>query len=304
MKQLLRKICVRLTDPVFYRKRTRDLIRGFRSFGHAESSKAQVLLRGVRRAVIVVAHPDDEVFCSGLICEMKHQGVFVRVLCLTKGEGGPLGGHAREDLGRVRSEEMKRACDVLGVDELVFLGHIDPEGRGYKVYAPEVSVETLAEQLSPHLADADLLLSHGSGGEYWHPAHLLVHGAVRESLIRRGEEGPSWLSFSARLPDHPLPELVNWDDPAFFTFDGTRYERTRLRALDCHHTQLGLFSKFASGEHGDFIRYTAREAYALQRRGRKLEIPEAADESESDRNEPARGEGEHAQARAEVHPRR
>lgn len=302
--KLIRKICTRLTDPVFYRKRFRNLLRGFRSFGDAESARAQEILGGVRRVVVFVAHPDDEVFCSGLICELKQRGVFVRVLCLTKGEGGPLGGHAREELGKVRAEEMRGACDALGVDELVFLGHIDPEGRGYKVYAPEVSVETLSEQIGGHLADIDLVISHGSGGEYWHPAHLLVHGAVKDAVARRGEAAPSWLSFSARLSDHPLPELVNWDDPALFTFDGSRYERARLRALNCHRTQLGLFSKFASGDHVDFIRYTAREAYALQHRGAALQIPETADESKGDRDHPRRGESEHAESGAEVRPGR
>ncbi len=70
---------------------------------------------------------------------------------------------------------------------------------------------------------------------------------MRVALPGTEGEGPSWLSFSARRPDHPLQELVNWDDAAFLTLDGTRYERVRLRALDCHHTQLGLFSKFAHG---------------------------------------------------------
>ncbi len=76
---------------------------------------------------------------------------------------------SRESLGRVRAEEMKRACEILAVDELIFLGHVDPEGKGYKVFAPEVSAADLAAQLRPHLAGFDLVVSHGSSGEYWHP---------------------------------------------------------------------------------------------------------------------------------------
>ena len=290
--KLLRKICVRLTDPVFYRKRFRGLLRGFRSFEEAKAPRSLAQLGEVGLAVVVVAHPDDEVFCSGLICEMKEQDVRVRVLCLTKGEGGPCGSHPREELGRIRAEEMMESCNVLGVDELVFLGHIDPVGRGFKVFAPEVAATDLASQLLPHLSATDLVVSHGSGGEYWHPAHLLVFEAVKEAVARLEEDAPTWLTFSARQPDYPLPELVNWDDPAFLTFDGMGHERTRLRALNCHRTQLGLFSKFASGEHDDFIRLTAREAYALHHRGRSLatsKIPEAADEGESERDH--RGEG-------------
>lgn len=289
--KLLRKICERLTDPVFYRKRTRLFLRGFRSFEDGAHSRSLAQLGEVGLAVVVVAHPDDEVFCSGLICELKRQGVRVRVLCLTKGEGGPAGDHPREALGRIRADEMKASCDVLGVDELVFLGHIDPVGRGFKVFAPEVSAADLASQILPHFDRADLAVSHGSSGEYWHPAHLLVFEAVGEAVSRLGGGAPTWLTFAARQADHPLPELINWDDPAFLTLEGQRHEKTRLRALDCHRTQLGLFSKFASGDHADFIRLTSREAYALQHRGRSLapgagasQIPETADESEGQRD--------------------
>lgn len=281
--QLLRKISQRLTDPIFYRKRTREFLRGFRGAPSPEEPPALGEIQQLRRAVIVVAHPDDEVFCSGLICELKAQGARVAVLCLTRGEGGPSGDHAREDLGRVRSEEMRRACDVLAVDDLVFLGHIDPVGKGFKVFAPEVSAEDLAKQLRPHLAGCDLVVSHGSSGEYWHPAHLLVFEAVKLAVAAPGGEGATWITFAASQPDHPLPELVNWDDPPFLKLDANRHERTRLRALDCHRTQLGLFSKFAQGNHADFIRLTAKEAYGLQRRGR-LQIPEPPDEGEGQRD--------------------
>lgn len=297
--QLLRKICERLTDPVFYRKRFRGVLRGFRSFADAEGPFRSGRFGGISSIVVVVAHPDDEVFCSGLICEVKEHGANVRVLCLTKGEGGPCGGHPREALGRVRAEEMKRACDVLAVDELIFLGHLDPEGKGYKVFAPEVAPVDLADQLRPHLAGCDLVVSHGSSGEYWHPAHLLVFEAVGAALPEAEGEGPSWLSFSARRPDHPLPELVNWDDAAFLTLDGTRHERVRLRALDCHHTQLGLFSKFAHGDHGDFIRFTAIETYGLQHRGRGLQIPETADEGEGERDHRGDARAEISRGKAE-----
>lgn len=248
------------------------LLRRFRSFKD-EAEEKESLFQGILQAVVIVAHPDDEVFCSGLICELVQEGVKVRVLCLTKGEGGPRGDYAREVLGEVRAEEMKRSCDVLGVSDLIFLGHVDPEGRGYKVLAPEIPPEKLANQLKRYLEDADLIVSHGSSGEYWHPAHLLVYEALKcmfeDAPI---ENDPAWLTFSARRLDHRLPELVNWDDPAHFTFDGSRYERQRLRALDCHRTQLGLFSKFASGDHADFIRFTALECYALKRRSKRNQL--------------------------------
>lgn len=275
--KLAQKICQRITDPVFYRKVTRDFIRSFRSFNDQEKPQQLKRLPDLQRVVVVVAHPDDEVFCSGLICELKHRGAHISVLCLTRGEGGPCRGYAREELGEIRSAEMEKSCGELGIDELVFLGHIDPVAREFKVFAPDVSVEELALQIRDHIARADLVLSHGSSGEYWHPAHLLVFGAVRQVIDALGAESPTWMTFFARQIGHPLPDLVNWDDPAFLRVDNTPHQEVRRRALECHHSQLGLFGKFAGGDHGDFIRLTARETYALQKWG---EIPITSPESD------------------------
>jgi len=222
------------------------------------------------RAVVVVAHPDDEVFCSGLICELKLFGCHVTVLCLTRGEGGPCAGFSREAIGEVRSAEMEESCAELGVDDLVFLGHIDPFAKGSGALAPDVSAEVLARQLRVHLEGADLVLSHGSDGEYRHPAHLLVFGAVKTFFESTNESAPAWMTFLARRIGHPLPGLVNWNDPAFLRIDSTPYEDSRRRSLECHRSQLGVFARFAGGNYEDFIRFTSCETYALRRwaRGR------------------------------------
>ena len=275
----LQKICQRITDTLFRRGGTRGLTRGFRSDDDAKKPLQLEHFADLGRAVVVVAHPDDEVFCSGLICALKHLGCHVTVLCLTRGEGGPCDGFPREELGEIRSGEMQESCDELGVDELVFLGHLDPLAKGSKVYAPDVSVEALALQICEYLEGADLVLSHGSSGEYWHPAHLLVFGAVKQVIDSIGEPTPTWMTFLARQLGHPLPNLVNWDDPAFLRVDNTSYQDARRRSLECHRSQLGLFGRFAGGDHRDFIRLTAREAYALQKWG-DLQVAEAADKGE------------------------
>jgi len=278
--KLVQKICQRITDPIFYRKRTRDLIRGFRSFDDVGLQMLLDNFTDLNHAVVVVAHPDDEAFCSGLICELKHLRCRVTVLCLTRGEGGPCEGFSREELGQIRSVEMQKSCDELGVDELVFLGHIDPIAKGFKVYAPDVSVEALARQIRVYIEGADLVLSHGSSGEYWHPAHLLVFGAVKQVIDSIGATSPTWMTFLARQIGHPLPDLVNWDDPAFLRVDNAPHQDSRRRSLECHRSQLGLFGRFAGGDHRDFIRLTVREAYALQKWG-DLQVAETADKGKS-----------------------
>jgi LmbE family N-acetylglucosaminyl deacetylase len=264
--QLLRKIWQRAGDPVFYRKRFRDLARRFRTFEDRPRITSLEELGETRRVVLFVAHPDDETFCSGLICGLVDRGSEITVLCLTRGEGGPTGGGTREELGQVREREMREACDHLGIAELVFLDHVDPVADGFRVFAPAVSPEALAEQISPRLDSADLVISHGSGGEYWHPAHLLVHEAAAIAMARRSET--PWLTFLARDPRHALSRLVNWDDPVHLRLDVAEMAERRWEALSRHQSQLGLFGRFADGEPREFIEKTPSESYSLRQPGR------------------------------------
>ena len=189
MKEVLRKIWQRSIDPVFYRKKCRDFCRRFRQFDDSPQLTDWRDLGEVRRATVVVAHPDDETFCSGLISSLAGEGVEVDVVCLTRGEGGPTGGESRATLGARREEEMRSACAILGVSQVKFLGYIDPTAKGYRVFAPSVSAADLSIELQDYLVDSDLILSHGSSGEYWHPAHLLVFDAIDRILTGRGLRG-------------------------------------------------------------------------------------------------------------------
>lgn len=258
------KVAHRLADPVFYRKSFYQLLRIFRQFKDAPLMISQDDLNSIKRALVVVAHPDDETFCSGIISALKANGSEVTLICVTRGEGGPTGGAKREDLGAIREKEMMAACEALSIDQIFFLDHVDPVGGAYRVYAPDVSAGRLAEEISSHSDQVDLVISHGSSGEYWHAAHLLVHAAVRNLVGAKGSESPPWITFLARDADHLLPHLLNEDDEADLRFDGSAFHSQRLEALNSHQTQLGLFKRFAGGTTDDFVRSTSVESYCLQ----------------------------------------
>lgn len=244
---------------MFYRKRTRDLIRHLKNFKDSPEALA-ASEESWKTAAVIVAHPDDETFCSGLICEFAACGIEVNVLCLTKGEGGPTGGLDRSELGEARAAEMQSACDKLGVSKLEFLNHIDPVAGEHRVYAPDVSYTELADQISPLINGADLIVSHGSCGEYWHPAHLLVFDAVYE-LTKALPAKFDWLTFLARQPQHEIPRIVNWDDDATHVLDVSKHLSTREQALACHQSQLALFGRFADGDYKNFVEKTSTESY-------------------------------------------
>lgn len=80
------------------------------------------------RLMCVVAHPDDECFAfGGALLLAKEAGWQTYVLCMTDGQAATNRGTSADaaDLGRMRREEFRRSCVVLGVDRHELLGYQD-----------------------------------------------------------------------------------------------------------------------------------------------------------------------------------
>ena len=220
--------------------------------------------------MVVVAHPDDEAFCSGWLCRLAEQGVEIRVLCLTRGEGKAIPGLSREEIGRVRSREMENACAILGVREVRFLDYEDPTAWEYRTFAPKVSLTGLAEALIQHLSlfQPGLVITHGCAGEYGHPAHMLANSAALRAArqLRPSLRQPLFVATTnAWHPDHSIPAILNREDRAHLQHHSTPAQnQRRLLALQAHRTQWEVFEKFAGGTLRDFIDRTAIENYRLR----------------------------------------
>ena len=195
----------------------------------------------------LVAHPDDEtILCGGALALLSGQGLEVHVAALTRGEGGEAGEPplcARSELGTVRARELAEAAAHLGVRGLHFLGYVDPEvGPGDTLSAPAHTPAVLAGQITALVAEtqAAVVLTHGSNGEYGHPAHQLMHQITRAACAAGAR--PLWLyTFAASFPAHPYPRLTNADDAADVVIDVRAVlDRKEAAALN-HATQTPLF---------------------------------------------------------------
>lgn len=206
--------------------------------------------------------------CGGTLARLATQGVAVHVLSLTRGEGGEAGEPprcSRAELGGVREQEMRCAVEKLGVRTLTFLGYVDPEvGPGDTLFAPEADFDTLVGQIADAIRrlGPDAVLSHGTNGEYGHPAHKLTHTATKQAVISLsaspGFRVPPLYSFSAIYPAHPYPRLANADDPADAVIDVTAFLDQKEAAALCHVTQNALFVRRRSQQAGR--RISVREA--------------------------------------------
>ena len=129
--------------------------------------------------VLLHAHPDDEaIFTGGTIARLSARGHRVVVIFATSGE---LGLGAGPGLAERRRNEAHEACELLGVDRVVFLDHQDSgmfQGRdlpwgaftGVKVDVAADHVAAIAEG-----ERADALVTYDARGVYGHPDHIHAH---------------------------------------------------------------------------------------------------------------------------------
>jgi LmbE family N-acetylglucosaminyl deacetylase len=203
------------------------------------------------------AHPDDEtMLAGGTLALLARSGVQVHYLSATRGEGGERGEPpvcSLEQIGEVRQAELACAVEHLGASSLTFLDYLDPRvGPDDKLFAYTDDVEELAHQVAAKIrqARAGAVFTHGSNGEYGHPAHVVTHQAALVAVKSFGASAPLLYSVAATFPSHPRPRLANQDDPAHLVLDVTPALEQKTQAALCHRTQHALFVRRASEEAG------------------------------------------------------
>jgi N-acetylglucosamine malate deacetylase 2 len=196
---------------------------------------------------------------GGTLWLLAHQGAAVHYLCATRGEGGEAGEPPlcrREELGSLREAEMTCAVRALGGAGLEFLEFVDPEvGQNQELFPYTSDLENLAQQLVGHIQklEAEVVLTHGSNGEYGHPAHVITHQAALRAWKLLGilpETQHGLYTVQATFSDHPKPRLSNKDDPADLVIDISPAREAKVQAAMCHRSQHALFVRRASQEAG------------------------------------------------------
>jgi LmbE family N-acetylglucosaminyl deacetylase len=195
------------------------------------------------------AHPDDEtVMAGGTLAALHEHGFPTHIVCATDGRGGESGpvieADTPENRAAIRIEELRCAAVALGTSSLTILGYEDPViGPGEQLFGFPADEETLVQQYVSLIRDheIDVVLSHGSNGEYGHPAHIQTYQAVRRAVL---EFVPDvlWYTVAARVPDTE-DRLWNQDDPADLALGITPWKEAKIAAMICHRTQHDLFKR-------------------------------------------------------------
>lgn len=189
--------------------------------------------------LVVIAHPDDEVFASGTICLCAEQGFRISIACATDGEGGSRDGRPYVPLGEIRRQELTLSARVLGASGVCFLGEADsaqPDAEGEGSWDQPGLIGKLAAMIRQQ--NPQLILTHGPEGGYGHPAHRLVYLSVAAAAQAASFAG-SIFSFCGRVDG----AFFSWhfDQPGDVLVDARSFLSRRAASLLCHQTQLAYF---------------------------------------------------------------
>jgi N-acetylglucosamine malate deacetylase 2 len=203
----------------------------------------------VARILAISAHPDDEIFGAGYLASRVAAGDELHLLCTTRGEGGevgepPVGPKSR--LGEFRVVEMRNAARALGASSVEFLPFVDPWMEiGGEALAIDATPREFRDAIVPHLERLrpDVVVTHGSNGEYGHPQHQYTHLAVRAALAALRPWQPSELLTWCANPGGDAGEdrLINRDDPADLVLDITPWLERKLGVVRAHVSQHAMF---------------------------------------------------------------
>lgn len=210
--------------------------------GTPAETPAQLFARlAPKRALVVLAHPDDNEFmCGGTVAMLARAGWTVDLIVATSGNKGTKDPDVTPQyLAGVREEEQRRAAAVLGMREPIYLGFPDggvpddDEIRGLLV--------RWIRRLRPTLA----ITWDGFKASFNHRDHRRVGQALYDAVypsaddhLYHPEDKEEGLE-----PHRPDVLLLGSPDAPDFHVDIEPVIETKIRAVFEHTSQLGWRSR-------------------------------------------------------------
>jgi len=216
-------------------------------------------------ALAIVAHPDDESFLlAGTSLKFADEGKYVGVICATHGEKGADRLNrdlTEEQMSKIRSDELLRACSLLKCGCLGFFDY--PDGGLDQIDFQELTdkLKNSIEELQP-----EIILTFGEEGISGHKDHIVIGRAamaaakksahkVRE-IWRASVPASAIDEFNEHLAGRKVhlshfheQKLQGVPDEKLLMIDISKYAEQKHEALKAHQSQylphfvLGIFLK-------------------------------------------------------------
>lgn len=148
----------------------------------AQQAKQKTLLA-------IFPHPDDETAIAEVLIKYKELGYKVQLIIATDGKDGtrvtkiPAG----DSLGKLRKDETRCACEILGIAEPMFLGieRLDTKIGVGKYFGEHKRFLDTLKILIPKIKP-DIILTFGPDGDTHHAEHIVAGTTITELLLQEG----------------------------------------------------------------------------------------------------------------------
>ena len=217
------------------------------------------------RLMCVLAHPDDESLgTGGVLAKYSAEGVATYVVTATRGERGRFDDKGTapgpEIVGKTREAELRAAAAALGVREVVLLDYMDAEvDRADPVEAAD-KIASHIRRIKPHV-----VVTFDPFGAYGHPDHIAISQFTTAAVVRAADVhrvskldyfvhgARKWAAYQAAFKtltskvDETVRAAVTWPDWSMTTtVDARDVWQTVWRAVQCHTTQMSIYTNVAS----------------------------------------------------------
>ena len=146
----------------------------------------------------VLAHPDDESFgLGGTLALYANKGCDTYLVCATRGEVGTVDEehlNGFKDIAELRTAELERAANILGLKEVFFLDYRDSGMPGTEENQhPDAQinhpVDEIAGKVVKYIRELkpDIVITFDPIGGYKHPDHIHIHKATVMAFERAND---------------------------------------------------------------------------------------------------------------------
>ena len=186
--------------------------------------------------MVITAHPDDAEFgAAGTVAAWTREGKkAVYVVCTDGDKGTSDRNLSSRELVGIRQREQRAACKVLGVNEVVFLGHGDQTLEDTPAFRKE-----LVRQIRVYRPHTVITLDPYRR-YLWHRDHRIVGQVVMDAVFPFARDHMAYPDFMEQgLEPHKVAQIlffgaeeINHYSDIEATFD------QKLEALTCHASQI------------------------------------------------------------------
>ncbi len=180
--------------------------------------------------MVFAPHPDDDLLgCGGSMAKAVKAGHHITIVYMSSGECGSVK-YSTEDLRLIREEEARKASQLLGIRDLVFMRY--PDGNLQYTNERVLEIVTLLRRFHPQT----VYLPHQQDR---HHDHTATHQIVMEACKRAA--GPWFQSCTGEA--WQVPRILAYEvwtplnQPSYYEDISAEME-IKKQALQCHCSQL------------------------------------------------------------------